>query len=93
MNNWNAYKEYVKASDAEAGKDIAEAEMLSAIIGAVLEQRTALGISQRELAEKCGIPQSTVARIETCKTSPNLGTLLRIMHSLGLQLTVSHSDS
>jgi len=36
----------------------------------------------------CGIPQSSVARIESCKTTPNLGTLLNIFQHLGLQLTV-----
>ena len=35
-----------------------------------------------------GIPQSSVARIESCKTTPNLGTLLNIFQHLGLQLTV-----
>ena len=37
----------------------------------------------------CGIPQSSVARIESCKTTPNLGTLLNIFQHLGLRLTVS----
>ena len=45
--------------------------------------------SQRELAAMCGLPQSSVARIESCKTTPNLGTLLNIFQHLGLTLTVS----
>ena len=43
----------------------------------------------RTLAAMCGIPQSSVARIESCKTTPNLGTLLNIFQHLGLRLTVS----
>ena len=54
----------------------------------MVEQRTSLGLSQRELAAMCGIPQSSVARIESYKTTPNLGTLLNIFQHLGLQLTV-----
>ena len=54
----------------------------------MVEQRTSLGLSQRELAAMRGIPQSSVARIESCKTTPNLGTLLNIFQHLGLQLTV-----
>ena len=42
-----------------------------------------------ELASICGIPQSSVARIESYKTTPNLDTLLKIMQPLGLKLTVS----
>ena len=57
-------------------------------LSAMVEQRTSLGLSQRELAAMCGIPQSSVARIESCKTTPNLGTLLNIFQHLGLQLTV-----
>lgn len=48
-----------------------------------------VSLSQRELAAMCGLPQSSVARIESCKTTPNLGTLLNIFQHLGLTLTVS----
>ena len=44
---------------------------------------------KREIAAMCGLPQSSVARIESCKTTPNLGTLLNIFQHLGLTLTVS----
>lgn len=54
----------------------------------MIEQRNALGLSQRDLADMCGIPQSSVARIESMTTTPNLATLLKIMRPLGLTLTV-----
>ena len=69
-------------------KEPDEVEIISSIVSAMVEQRTSLGLSQRELAAMCGIPQSSVARIESCKTTPNLGTLLNIFQHLGLQLTV-----
>lgn len=92
MRTWNDYKEHVKSIDAESKKAIEEVEALSSIITAVASQRNALGISQRELASMCGIPQSSVARIESFKTTPNLDTLLKIMQPLGLKLTVSHLE-
>ena len=67
-------------------------EGISAIVSAMVAQRTALGLSQRDLAAVCGIPQSSVARIEACKTTPNLGTLLNILQHLGLQLTVTPAN-
>lgn len=91
MRTWNAYKEHVKSVDPEIAKDIDEIEGISAIVSAMVEQRTAMGLSQRELAAMCGIPQSSVARIESCRTTPNLGTLLNIFQHLGLQLTVTPS--
>lgn len=89
MRTWEDYKNHVKSVDDEMRKDIEEVENISAIVSAMVEQRNALGISQRELATMCGIPQSSVARIESCKTTPNLGTLMNIFRHLNLQLTVN----
>lgn len=89
MRTWNDYKKHVKSVDPEISKDMEEVESISAIVSAMVAQRTSLGLSQRDLATMCGIPQSSVARIESCKTTPNLGTLLNIFQHLGLQLTVS----
>ncbi len=89
MRTWNDYKKHVKNVDPEVGKDLDEIENISSIISAMVEQRTSLGLSQRELATMCGIPQSSVARIESCKTTATLGTLLNIFKHLGLQLTVN----
>lgn len=91
MKTWNDYKEHVNQVDPEIAKDIKETEEIATIITAIVEQRNALGLSQRELAAMCGIPQSSVARIESCKTTPNLGTLLNIFQHLGLTFTVTHA--
>lgn len=42
-------------------------------------------MTQKQLAEKCGFPQSTIARIETGKTSPGLDTLLIIEEVLNFE--------
>lgn len=91
MRTWNDYKNHVAVDDPEIGKDINETEEVAAIISAIIERRNSLGLSQRDLATKCGVPQSSVARIESCKTMPNLGTLLNILNHLGLTITISQS--
>lgn len=91
MRTWNDYKEHVKAVDPELKNDMEEVEALSSIVGAMIEKRNSLGISQRELAAMCGVPQSSVARIESYKTTPNLDTLLKLFRPLGLSLTVSNN--
>lgn len=93
MRTWNDYKKHVKSVDPEIGKDMDEVENISAIVSAMVEQRTSLGLSQRELAAMCGIAQSSVAHIESCKTVPSLDTLLNIFRHLGLQLTVTPTKS
>lgn len=89
MKTWNEYKDYVKKIDLEGKKDIEDIENIAAIVSAMVKQRNALGISQRDLATMCGIPQSSVARIESFKTTPNLETLIKIFRNLGLTLQVS----
>ena len=89
MKNWNDYKEYVKASDPDSGRDLSDIEEQASIIAADIKQRNELGLSQRDLAAICGIPQSSVARIESMQTNPNITTLLKILRPLGLKLTVS----
>ena len=93
MTTWNDYKKHVKDTNPEIAKDIDETEAISKIVGAMIEQRHNLNLSQRELAELCGIPHSSVARIESGKSSPNLTTLLKIFKHLGLHLSVTHTTS
>ena len=88
MDDWTRYKNKVRASNPEIVKDLDEVEEISTIVGAMIQQRHNLELSQRDLAELCGIPQSSVARIESGKSTPNLSTLLKIFSQLGLSLTV-----
>lgn len=91
--NWNEYVEHVKETDPDAYRLLDEAKAEAAIISAMIEQRKALGLSQRELASLCNIPQSSVARIESCKTTPKLDTVLKIFRQLGLAITISPVQS
>ena len=89
MKTWNDYKNHVKSNDSEIGKDIEDIENISAIVSAMIAKRNALGLRQRELAAMCDIPQSSVARIESFKTTPNLATLIKILRNLGLMLKIA----
>lgn len=89
MTTWESYKQQVSATDPDSYKDIAEMEVLATIITEMVKQRNELGLSQRDLAKLCGVPQSSVARIESFQTTPNLSTLLKLFKPLGLKLTVS----
>ena len=88
MTNWEEYKEHVRATDPEAAKIIDETEMLSPIIAEIIIRRQELKLNQRELAERCGVPQSTIARMESGAVTPKLETLVKVCRELGLKLTV-----
>ncbi len=89
MKNWNDYKEHVRAIDAVGSKNISDMEEQAAIISAIIKARNEKGLSQRDLAAICDMPQSSVARIESFQTTPNLSTLLKILRSLDLRLVVT----
>jgi DNA-binding XRE family transcriptional regulator len=91
MKKWSNRKDHVKTLTPECKQEIEELENLASIVDAMIKQRKALGITQRRLASICGITQSSIARIEALKTAPNLDTLIKILHPLGLKLTVSAS--
>ena len=89
MKTWNDYKDYLNSIDQDASEDIEEAEQLAYIISTIIDRRKKLGLSQRDLAKMCNIPQSSIGRIESCKTIPNISTLLNIFKHLGLLFTIT----
>ncbi|TVR89039.1 MAG: XRE family transcriptional regulator [Spirochaetaceae bacterium] len=61
----------------------------------VRKQRRQLGMSQFQLAERCGISSSFIGEIETSKKYPSAETLAVLAHALGLapyQLYLDGSD-
>ena len=61
--NWNDYKEHVKACSEDDRRNMEEIEAAADIVSSLIKRRQELGLSQRALAERCGIPQSSVAQI------------------------------
>lgn len=48
--------------------------------------RKRAGLTQRQLAAKVGIPQETIARIESGRVDPRVGTLDRLLEGCGFGL-------
>ena len=55
--NWEEYKNKVKAEDSAAARDIEDAELCAPVLCAMIRKREELGMSRRELAERCGISE------------------------------------
>ena len=92
MKTWNDYKDYVKSIDDKSKEDMEAVEEIASIVGVMINQRSSLGISQRDLAALCGMPQSSIARVESMKTIPNLETVVKMTQALGLIITVSSAE-
>lgn len=93
MATWKDYKNHVRETNPEIGRDLDEIEAVSQIVGTMIERRHDMNLSQRELADLCGIPHSSVARIESGKSTPNLSTLLKIFQKLDLSLIAAPTSS
>lgn len=57
-------------------------------VRAVISARLASNMTQRELAEKSGLRQSNISRIESGSASPTVDTLARIAAGLGKRLKI-----
>ncbi len=69
---------------AEYEKLRPEYEAIRAMIGARMESR----MTQKELAEKTGIRQSNISRIENGTSSPTVDTLARLAAGMGKVLKI-----
>lgn len=63
------------------------------IIKEFIKARKSSGLSQRELAQRCGLPQSTVGRIEAGLVVPNILTVAKIADVLQLEIAVRPKPS
>lgn len=73
-----------KVSKAEKAQIDFEVEL----IGKLIEAREAKGLSQRELADICGVKQPAIARIESMRVTPQIDTLVKILQPLGYSLQI-----
>ena len=66
------------------------------IVDELADKRKGLKMSQRELAKRCNMPQSTIAGIETHQISPQLGIISVIAekpnrnHCIGMCLSINY---
>lgn len=65
-----------------------DSELEFAIIKSLIIARARGGLTQRQLAERIGIPQSSLARFESGRVNPTLPFLKKVVHGLGLRIAI-----
>ena len=58
------------------------------IVRAIIEARAESGLTQKELAARCGLKQNTISRLESGGSSPTLKTLQRLAAGMGKRLEI-----
>ena len=67
-------------------------ELEKSIIEKIVDFRKHKGITQKELADMCGLKQPAIARIENRVNSPQLDTIIKIFDALDLKIEVIQSN-
>ena len=62
--------------------------MKVALIGELIKARQERGISQRKLEELSGVKQPVIARMEKGSTTPQIGTVIKVLAPLGKKLAI-----
>ena len=84
--------EQIKEKGEKERDTIECAERVSAIIEKIVKARIESGMTQRQLAEKCGMKQAAIARIESLQVMPRIDTLVRIANSLDMTIDVAENQ-
>lgn len=59
------------------------------IIQALIDARKACGITQKELAERTGIAQGDISKLENGSANPSIRTLQRLAAGMGMKLQLA----
>ncbi|WP_327263128.1 helix-turn-helix domain-containing protein [Streptomyces sp. NBC_01232] len=78
---------YVESAEVRAER--AEIRLAMAFARAVYERRKALGLSQAQLAERAGLTQAKISRVEGADGVPTLPLLRRLAHALDAGLSIA----
>ena len=85
------FREHLKRSMEDPSfKEEWDAQAVSReVMSQIAAARLAEGLSQQELAERCGMKPSNLCRLEFGNGNPSVATLSRIAYGLGRKLKIS----
>lgn len=82
----NFLQEQLADPQVRAEYDALEPEFT--IMQAMIDARKASGMTQKQLAEKTGINQADISKLEHGNANPSLRTLQRLAKGMGKRLTI-----
>lgn len=85
MTNYKDFlNEQLQNEDFKKEYDALEAEF--SFVQAMLDARKASGLTQKDLAERTGIAQADISKLENGNANPSLRTLQRLADGMGMKL-------
>ena len=86
MKTWEQARKEIHSLPEQEKQEILQ---MAQLVARIIERRQALGLTQKQLAERAGLKQAAVARLESATTIPRVDTLLRVSHSLNMKLSLT----
>ncbi|HVQ44114.1 MAG TPA: helix-turn-helix transcriptional regulator [Candidatus Saccharimonadia bacterium] len=83
MKDWKSYKEESLKNDPELAHLYDELEPEYQLARSFIEARIAKGLTQIELAQKAGVGQTVIARLESGTSNPTVATVSKVARVLG----------
>ena len=85
--------EKVNLTPVDDTPEIEEYDIDAEVRDLVISARSAANLTQKQLAQRSGVSQANISKIENGNYQPSLSTLKRIADALGKRLVVSFEDS
>ncbi|MEX1030286.1 MAG: helix-turn-helix transcriptional regulator [Paenibacillaceae bacterium] len=83
MTSWDEFEKEISSISQIEKEHIKQTARL---VSQIVRRRRALGISQAEVAQRSGLTQSAIARLENESSIPRLDTLEKVALALGMRL-------
>ena len=84
--------EKVNLAPVDDTPEIEEYDINAEVRDLVISARSAANLTQKQLAQRSGVSQANISKIENGNYQPSLSTLKRIAGALGKRLVVSFED-
>lgn len=84
FKNWKEVKKELNFTPEEE----AEMKLEMELIEATIEARKKANLTQRDLSEKSGVIQPSIAKIESFARSPQATTLIKLLYPMGYTIRV-----
>ena len=86
--NLQEYKKK-RMSDPDFAREYETLQPEFSVVRAIIEARTSQNMTQKELAEKTGIAQTEISRLENGTRNPSIRLLQRLAEGMNMVLNIS----
>jgi predicted transcriptional regulator len=87
MKTLNQFKDE-QMQDAEFAREYEAIQPEMDVIRAIVEARTSQNLTQKELAERTGINQADISKLENGTRNPSVNLLKRLAEGMGMALKI-----